>query len=197
MNQPPLDMPLLEASREAYLKLLDLYRPLDERIAGAVEDWDPADHFCTHLAALCEDTALTMLGADHVLSEPELVAFNTIFALNESRQDIADMAAWLNQRGVTETELFSRLDRFMLTSSLADKLTGSDRTIEALAFFQSLGKVIALIDHRYDLREDVFYRALLQRVEKTWLQVDTFVTEGEPGLMLTLTDGSKHLFQPG
>lgn len=194
MSKPQVDHQMLEAAREAFLKLLALYQPLDQMIAAKNPNWDPKDHFCAHLAALCEDTALTMLGADNVLTEEEMIAFNTIFSFNESREDIAEMAQFLNQRGVTDEELFGRLDRFMLSSSMVDNQTGSERTLEALAYFQSLGQVIALIDNRYHLREDMFYRALLQRIEKNWRQVDHFVSEGEPALMLTLKDGSKRLF---
>lgn len=189
-----VDMQVLHKAREAYLQLLEAYRPLDHQIAAAVPAWSPQDRFCTHLAALCEDTALTMLGADNLLSDEELLAFNTIFGLAESRQTVAEMGDWLNQRDITEAALFSRLDRFMLNSRLVDAHTGTERTSAALDYFQSLSQVIALIDQRYHLREDMFFRALLQRIESSWHQTRDFIAEAEPALMLSLSDGSSQLY---
>ncbi|PKL76618.1 MAG: hypothetical protein CVV27_09370 [Candidatus Melainabacteria bacterium HGW-Melainabacteria-1] len=190
-----IDHKLLASAREAYLRLLDLYRPLDAQISAAEPNWDPQDHFCTHLAALCADTALVMLGADHELSEPELVAFNTLFALHETPQSLASMAEWISQREVAEAEFFNRLDRFMLSSSLVDARSGSQRTLEVLDFFKSLGQLVALIDERYHQSEDHFYRQLCERIEASWQQVDNFVHEAEPALVLDLRNGSQSLYR--
>ncbi len=184
----------LKQARQNYLELHELYRPLDEQIAAARPDWDSADRFRAHLVALCEDTVLTMLGADHRFTSEELAAFNILFALDEPESDIKAMSSWLNQRHIVEAELFSRLDRFVLASMLVDTHLGSQRTEQALSFFQTLGQVIALIDDHYHPTEDAFFRALSERIISNWRQADAFSQESTPALMLTLSDGRQTLY---
>lgn len=186
--------PALSEARASYLQLLELYRPLDEQIAAAVPEWDSGDQFRAHLVALCEDTVLTMLGADHRFTPEELSAFNTLFSLDEPASDIAEMSSWLNQRYVTEAELFSRLDRFVLASTLVDTHLGSQRTEQALGFFQTIGQLIALVDAQYHPTEDAFFRALSERIMSDWRQAERFSEESKPALMLTLSDGRQQLY---
>lgn len=187
------DHSLLEAARASYQAILALYLPLDKRIAQSLPHWDPTSGFVSELARICENLALAMLGADHVFTDEEISAFNTIFAQEASSDSVRTRA--LATGVIQEEVLFERIDRFVLDSVQADQMLAQDLTSQALDYFMSLGEVMAVIDHHYHREENLLYQHLLGRIRKDWQDVHRFIAETEPTLLITLKDGSKKPFR--
>lgn len=185
---------IIDTARQDFEALRALFHPIDSEIAQAVPEWSPADYLGAHWVSLCEDWALAMLGADHRFLASEIEAFNRIFDLHESPQDIAQMAAFIHQKDHLEDFLFQRLDRFVLATMELDRAYKRQITEKVLDYFLRLGEVMALIDSQYHHEENRLYQSLVQRIRKDWYQVGAYSQDASPALSLKLKDGSEYLY---
>lgn len=196
-SHPSFDS-LLHRTREAYRHLLLMFAALDQQIATAVPEWDPADRFCALLSSVCVDLALLMLGADRRFEEIEMAAFNGLFVLDLTPETIAGLAAQMQEAYPDQALLFARLDQWMLAAALAERAPGQPRLVEpTLDFLMALAEFMALVDSHYALSEHRVYQQLLSRIRHDWGQLAVYLPETEPALMLTLRDGRKQIYALG